>query len=339
MKKNIFFSLLIGCLLFLSTFGYAQDTLVVYTVFDANQTKIYEDAFKQVHPNINLEWVRDSTGPITARLLAEKNNRQADVIWGIAATSLMVLKKQNMLEPYASPDSHNLKANFKDQDRIPSWIGMDAWASAICFNTKEAKKLNLSKPSSWQDLLKPEYKNHIVMPNPNSSGTGYLTVSAWIQTMGEQKAWAYMDDLHKNIGTYLHSGSKPCTETGRGEYPIGISYAYLGVMEKNKGAPLDIILPKEGLGWEMEGAAIMKGTKKLEMAKRLLDFAASKKANELYSHGYSVVAYPGIKPQIPGYPEGEEELLIKNDLLWAAENHDRIVEEWEKRYGQKNAPQ
>jgi len=67
-----------------------------------------------------------------------------------------------------------------------------------------------------------------------------------------------MDGLHKNINTYLHSGSKPCKAAGAGEYPIGISFSYPGVVLKNQGAPLEIILPKEGLGWEMEATAVMR---------------------------------------------------------------------------------
>ena len=64
---------------------------------------------------------------------------------------------------------------------------MDVWAATICFNTVEAEKQGLTKPVSWQDLTKPEYKGKIVMPNPASSGTGFLDVSAWLQTFGEAR--------------------------------------------------------------------------------------------------------------------------------------------------------
>ncbi|MEY2345300.1 ABC transporter substrate-binding protein [Proteus mirabilis] len=76
--------------------------------------------------------------------------------------------------------------------------------------------MGLSKPTSWQDLTKPEYKGKIVMPNPASSGTGFLDVSAWLQIFGEQEGWAYMDKLHQNIGQYVHSGSKPCKMAASG---------------------------------------------------------------------------------------------------------------------------
>jgi iron(III) transport system substrate-binding protein len=176
------------------------------------------------------------------------------------------------------------------------------------------------------------------MPNPNSSGTGYLTVSAWLQLMGEEKGWAYMDGIHKNINTYLHSGSKPCVLAAKGEFAMGISFAYRGVQEKNKGAPIDIILPSEGIGWDMEATAIMKGTPNLDAARALADFAASPAANELYNKSYSVVALPGISRVIKNYPGNEEALLIANDFNWAAANRERILAEWQSRYGSKDAP-
>jgi iron(III) transport system substrate-binding protein len=319
----------------------AKDKLVVYTALEEEQLPVYKQAFEAANPNYEIEWVRDSTGVITARLLAEKDNTQADAIWGLAATSLMVLDGKGMLEGYKPQGYADIKEDFKDKrSDTPTWVGMDAWASAICFNTAEAEKLGLPKPTSWKDLLNPVYKGHIVMPNPGSSGTGFLTVAAWLQVFGEKDGWAYMDQLHQNINTYLHSGSKPCKAAGAGEYPIGISFSYPGVTLKNQGAPLDIILPKEGLGWEMEATAIMKGTKHLEAAKALADFAASADANKLYNGFYQVLARKDVKATLPeNYPADEEKLMISpNDFAGMAAKRQQILDEWQKRYGSKDAP-
>jgi iron(III) transport system substrate-binding protein len=328
----------VAAMLIASGAAMAKTSLVVYTALEDEQLPVFKKAFEAANPDIEIKWVRDSTGPITARLLAEKSNRQADAVWGLAASSLLLLDKEGVLEGYAPAGLDKLKPSFRDAANPPKWVGMDAWASAICFNTVEAKAHNIPEPTSWADLLKPAYAGSIVMPNPASSGTGYLTVSAWLQLMGEEKGWAYMDALNKNMKTYLHSGSKPCVKAGEGEYPMGISFAYRGVLEKNKGAPLDIILPSEGIGWDMEATAVMKGTPNLAAAKKLADFAATKEANMLYNESYSVLAYPDIAKPIANYPPGEEKLMIKNDFAWAAANRERILAEWEKRYGSKNAP-
>lgn len=313
--------------------------LVVYTALEDEQLEVYKQAFESQNPDVSIKWVRDSTGTITARLLAEKDNRQADMIWGLAATSLMLLDSEGMLDVYKPAGFDKVKDAFKDlRADGPTWVGMDAWASAICFNTAEGEKAGLAAPASWEDLLKPEYKGHIVMPNPSSSGTGYLTVSSWIQIMGEDKAWAYMDKLHENINTYLHSGSKPCKAAAAGEYTMGISFAYPGVKLKNEGAPVEVVLPKEGIGWDMEASAIMKGTPNLDAAKKLADFATTVEANKLYNQYYVVVALPDVAQPLENYPAGEEDLMIKNDFAWAAANRERILAEWQKRYGSKDAP-
>src|SRR5437899_12453652 len=75
----------------------AKATLTVYTAVEADDLKKYAARFNEDHPDIEIKWVRDSTGVITAKLLAEKANPQADVIWGLAATILLVLKPEGML--------------------------------------------------------------------------------------------------------------------------------------------------------------------------------------------------------------------------------------------------
>jgi iron(III) transport system substrate-binding protein len=324
------------------TFSAQADTVLkVYTALEEEQLPVYKAAFEKANPGITIEWQRDSTGVITARLLAEKENRQADVVWGLAATSLMLLDKQGMLDGYKPAGFEQIKDEFKDtRSDKPTWVGMDAWASAICFNTVEAAKAGISKPESWADLLKPEYKGHVVMPNPGSSGTGFLSVAGWLQSMGEKGGWDYMDKLHQNINTYLHSGSKPCKAAAAGEYVVGISFAYPGVAQKNQGAPVEVILPKDGIGWDMEATGIMKGTKNMEAAQKLADFAASADANKLYNESYQVLARKDVDAKVPeNYPANEQSLMIKNDFYWAAAHRAEILAEWTKRYNDKDAKQ
>jgi iron(III) transport system substrate-binding protein len=243
-----------------------------------------------------------------------------------------------MLEAYAPKGADQLKPNFVDSDNPPSWVGMDAWAASICFNTIEGQKLGLTAPKSWKDLTKPEYKGHVVMPNPASSGTGYLDVSSWLQLFGDKDGWTYMDGLHQNVAAYTHSGSKPCKMAAAGETVIGISFEFRAAKSKAEGAPIDIIIPEEGIGWDMEASAIVAGTSKEEAAKTLLDWSVSKKANEMYNVGYAVVAMPGVAKPVEHLPADIEARMIKNDFEWAANNRNAILEEWTKRYDSKSEP-
>jgi iron(III) transport system substrate-binding protein len=243
--------------LVVSSGAMAQKTqLLVYTALETDQLKAYEQGFYREVRDVEIRWVRDSTGVITAKLLAEKANPQADVVMGVAASSLALLDQNGMLEPYAPINLDAIMSKYRDPRNPPAWWGMDVYGATVCFNTVEAKKRNIPKPASWQDLLKPAYKGQVVMPNPASSGTGYFDVAAWLTMWGEKGGWGYMDKLHENIAMYTHSGSKPCNMAATGEFVVGISFEYRGHSNKAKGAPIDLVFPKEGLGWDLEAFAI-----------------------------------------------------------------------------------
>jgi len=310
--------------------------LTVYTAVEAEDLKRYAETFNKEHPDITINWVRDSTGIVTAKLLAEKNNPVADVVWGLAGTSLLLLKAEGMLEPYAPAGVEKLDPKFVDSSNPPSWTGMDAWVAAVCYNTVESGKLGLPVPASWKDLTDPVYKDHLIMPNPNSSGTGFLDVSSWLQLFGEEGGWDYMDALHENIARYTHSGSKPCKLAAAGEIPIGISFAFRGARSKEAGAPLEILVPSEGVGWEMEASGIIAGTPNLEAAKTLIDWTITKTAMEMYNTAYAVVGMPGIAKPVKHFPEGLLEGMIENDFEFAANNRKAILTEWQSRYDSKS---
>ena len=141
--RNITAALFASTVMLGASAAFADTELTVYTAIEAEDLQRYAETFNKEHPDIKVNWVRDSTGVVTAKLLAEKNNPQADVIWGLAATSLLVLKTEGMLEPYAPKGLDQLKAEFKDSDNPPSWVGMDAWVASVCYNTVESEKLGL----------------------------------------------------------------------------------------------------------------------------------------------------------------------------------------------------
>ena len=321
---------------FLLAVGAPASALTVYTAVEAEDLKKYAAGFNEDYPDIEIKWVRDSTGIVTAKLLAEKENPRADIIWGLAATSLLIMKSEGMLHPYKPAGVERLDPKFVDKDDPPYWTGMDAWVAAICVNTVEQEKHGFATPTSWNDLTKPEYKGHVAMPNPNSSGTGFLDVSSWLQMFGEEGGWAFMDALHENINHYTHSGSKPCKQAARGEVPIGVSFAFRGAKSKAEGAPIDIIIPSEGIGWDMEATAIVKGTQNMADAQALADWSVTEKANMMYNEGYAVIGISELAKPVEHFPDGINEAMIDNDFEWAANNRERILAEWQSRYDSKS---
>jgi len=243
-----------------------------------------------------------------------------------------------MFEPYAPVGVEKLDPKYVDSQSPPHWIGRAAWASSIIMNTVEAKKLNLPKPASWKDMTKPIYKGHVAMPNPASSGTGYLMVNAWLQMFGEKGAWRFMDALHENIVVYTHSGSKPAKLAAAGEISFGFAQPNKGALMRKKGAPVVVIVPGEGIGWDMEGGAIMKGTPQLKAAKTLMDWNASPNCAKVAAQYNAGVAIPGMEKPIEGYPLEVYKKMIQIDFKQMSENRQRVLDEWLKRYDAKSAP-
>ncbi len=317
----------------------AKTDLLVYTAIEADELAMFKKEFEKDYPDINIKWVRDSTGIVTAKLLAEKANPRADIVWGLAATSLVLLANEGYFQGYAPKGMDKLDQAYIDpSNKPPLWVGQRAWIASICYNTVEAKKYNLPLPSSWKDLTKAVYKGHVIMPNPNSSGTGFLDVSSWLQMWGEKGGWEFMDNLHKNIARYTHSGSTPCKLAAAGEIPIGVSFAYRGAKSKSKGAPLEIVAPAEGVGWDLESFGIVRNTKNLAAARALADWSVTLKANKIYNQEYAVVAMPGVAKPVKNFPPKILDKMIKNDFAWAAKNRIRILKEWQKRYDAKSEP-
>jgi iron(III) transport system substrate-binding protein len=176
------------------------------------------------------------------------------------------------------------------------------------------------------------------MPSPLSSGTAFLAVNGWITAFGEEGGWKYMDALHENISQYGHSGSAPCRQAAAGETVIGISYSTPGVKAINEGAPIKIILPEEGLGWEIEATAIIKGARNMDDARKLADWVSSREAAQISSKFLPITAYDDISQLPENYPEGERERLLKMDFASLAANREAVMAEWQKRYGTKVPP-
>ena len=126
-------------------------------------------------------------------------------------------------------------------------------------NTEVLEKHGLEAPKTYEDLLKPEYKNLIAMPDPKSSGTGYFFYKNWVNTMGEDEALAYVDKLHDNLKQFTESGSGPIKMLTQGEVAVGLGMTFQAVSEINEGQPFEIIYPPTGSPYSLTGTALIDG--------------------------------------------------------------------------------
>jgi len=301
----------------------AAERLAVYTTLDEPLARAALAAFEE-DTGIGVDWVRLSGGECVARLIAEKENPQISIWYGGVGLDHIVAKDKGLTMAYESPNAVNIPDNFKDEDHY--WTGI--YAGPLCFvsNTDRLKELGLEAPTSWADLIKPEYEGHLQVANPGTSGTSYNVLATVVQILGEDEAFEYLKKLDKNIFQYTRSGSKPGKNAAIGEIPIGIGYAHDQVKLIAQGYPLIITFPSEGTGYEIASISLIKGGPQTELAKKLYDWALTERAAEIYASVY-VCPFVDVELKEGAIPISKVK-TINQDNKWAGENKDRLVARW-----------
>jgi len=307
--------------------------ITVYSSLEDDEIADFLKAANKDLPDITINVLRLSTGDLGARILAEKKNPKHDVIWGWAATNMINPQIMEMLEAYKAKGSDKLASKFKDAGN--KWFAATGYMAAFCVNTDRLAKKGLPMPTSWEDLLNPVYKGELIMPNPNSSGTGYLQIASILQSRGEDKGWEYLEALDPNMGQYIKSGSKPCKLTRSGEYSVGASFAFIAMKSIKEGYPLKMVIPSEGSGFELEASALMASSKNKADAKKFLDWTLSPAAAKLYAKFKAIITIPGIEPspeaQAAGLPADVSTVLFDLDFAESAKNRSRILKTWREK--------
>ena len=336
MKKVVVLLTCLAMVLTLAGTAVAKETVVVYTSLENEEIVDYLELAKKELPDLEIQAIRLSTGELGARMLAEKDNPQADCIWGWAVTNMSEFVPKGMLKPYKPKGADKIPAEFKDPN--DHWVAIDLYAAALVPNTKVLEQKSLPMPKGWNDLLNPAYKDMLIMPNPASSGTGFLQVASLLvlldpdykkKPVEQNKAWDFLKELDKNMGQYIKSGSKPAKLTAAGEYAIGCSFAFVYSSLKKKGFPVALVMPEEGAGYELEANALLKGAKHEAAAKKFLDWAISTSAMKQYAKFKLGVTYPGIAGP-KDLPSLDTIKLAPMDFPWQSENRTKILETWQK---------
>jgi len=317
-------------MIFLSAIGMAAEKVTVYTSLETDETVKYLEIARKDLPDLEINIIRLSTGELGARMKAEKNNPQADCIWGWAVTNMEQFIPEGMLEPYKPKGVEKLDKRFVHPKDY--YTGIDYYIAAFCVNTKVLQEKGLPMPKGWNDLLNPKFKGLIAMPNPVASGTGFLQIASLLQMYGakegKEDGWEFLKKLDKNIGEYIKSGSRPAKMTAQGEFAVGASFDFPVAQQKKEGFPVEVVFPVEGAGYEVEANALLKGAKNPNAAKIFLDWAISTNAMKGYSEFKLGVTLPGI-PTRPDLPKLSEIKLYPMDFAWQAKNRDEILKKWE----------
>jgi iron(III) transport system substrate-binding protein len=319
MRKRIILMALV-LVLALSLNAAAQDYITAYTTLDEPLAREVFNTYEE-KTGVTVEWVRLSTGEAVSRMMAEAGNPQVDIWVGGVGLGHIQAKEEGLTIPFKAENAQYVGEKFKDKDNY--WTGI--YAGPLCFvsNTNRLEELGLEAPTSWTDLIKPEYENQVQVANPGTSGTSYNVLATMIQLMGEDEGFEYMKKLDQSIVQYTRSGSAPGRNAAIGEVPIGIGYAHDQVKLKSEGYPLEITFPEEGTGYEIASISLVKD---FDLAKDLYNWLLSEEAAEIYASVY-VVPFRDVELMEGAVPISQVNTIDQDDI-WAGQNKERLVEKW-----------
>ena len=171
--------------------------------------------------------------------------------------------------------AHLTKDIYKDPNGY--WYGIYTGILGFMVNKDELARKGLEAPKTWDDLLKPEYKDLIWLSNYNTAGTAKLVVNTMLQMKGHDEGIQYLVNLDKNIQVYTKSGSGPSKNVGIGECTIGIGFLHDGITQivDNGYENIQLIIPEDGTSCEIGPVAIFKGAKHVNAARLFVEFALS----------------------------------------------------------------
>ncbi len=317
----------------LSGVAQAKGRLVVYcsatNAFCEEETKAFGEKY-----DVQTSFIRNGSGSTLAKVEAEKRNPQADVWYGGTLDPQSQAGEMDLLQPYVSPELANIMPQFRDPAKRKGNYSSAVYIGILGFgvNTERLKEKNLPVPQCWKDLINPIYKGEIQIADPQSSGTAYTALATFSQLWGEDQAFDYLKKLNANVSQYTKSGIAPARNAARGESAIGIGFLHDYSQEKENGAPLQLVSPCEGTGYEVGGVSILKNARNLENAKLFVDWALSKEAQELsWKKGQSYQILTNTKAEASPLSLKLEELKLINydmDKYGAEDVRKALITKW-----------
>lgn len=286
----------------------AQDVsgkLVLYTSqpnADAQQTV---DAFKAIYPDIEVDWIRDGTTKVMAKLRAEfeAGAPQPDVLLIADMVTMEGLKAEGRLMKHTGADVSAYDPAIMDADR--AYFSTKLITTGIVYNTAAPMK-----PTSYKDLLSPEAKNKIAMPSPLTSGAATIHMAAL--TSHSDLGWDFYEGLAEQGANPKGGNGGTYKAVAGGEKLYGFVVDFLPIRNKQDGAPVEFVFPDEGVSAVTEPIAILSTAQNPAAAKAFVDFLLSPEGQQLAADQGYLPAHPDITPP-KGFPPRDQIELMAFD--------------------------
>ncbi len=320
--------------------AHAQGALTLYCAVQEEWCRAMTTAFEK-ETGIKVSMTRKSSGEIYAQVKAEASNPRGDIWWGGTGDPHLQAAEEGLTQEYEMAKMAELYpwalSVWKSSGK--KTIGVYSGALGFGYNTKTLASKKLPEPKCWADLLKPEFKDEVQVADPNSSGTSYTLLATIVQLMGEDKGFAYMKGLHKNINQYTKSGAAPAKAVSLGESAVGITFMHDMVAVAAENPDVKVVAPCEGTGYEIGSMSIIKGAKNLDSAKKFYDWAQTPGPQALGAQNKQLQLPSNVASPLPkNSPKFADIKLIEYDFTkyGSSAERKRLLSKWDNEV--KNLP-
>lgn len=299
-----------------------NNRVVIYSSCEEYRNAHFRQRLNEQFPDYDIIIEYMPTGNSAVKLQAEGLNTPCDIVLDMEYGYLP------MLEPILADLTGYDQSVFTEDMRSPSgkWLPMYRNGGAVIVNPAVLAQYGLDEPASYEDLLDEQYFGFISMPNPKSSGTGYMFLKSLVNAWGEDAAFDYFYDLGENILQFTSSGSGPVNALIQGEAAVGLGMTGQAVIANAQGAGLKILYFEEGSPCSLYGYAMIEGKQHRTCVQEVFDFFYTTLVDEDKALFYPEQIYLDKTFTIPGYPTDIPYADMSGD---SSEEKLRLLDNWE----------
>ena len=294
-----------------------KEYILIYTSVEGYVIEDMNERLREAFPDYDIVIEYVSTGSHAAKLLIEGANSECDITYDLEYAYMEQLAQAGAL---ADLSAYDTSIYMDDTVVSKNYLVQCRVGGSIILNTEVLQEKGLAEPTSYADLLKPEYKGLVSMANPKSSGTGYMFYKSLVNAWGEEKAVQYFDDLTPNILQYTSSGSGPVNALLQKEVAIGFGMTSQAVTQINEGAKLKIVFFEEGSPYTMYGQSMIAGKDQRESVKAVFDFLVNTYSYELNEKFFPEQMFKDKVFSLENYPQNIVYSDMSNNTIAAKEH-------------------
>lgn len=267
MKKTRIIMIMLLIVVLMTGCSSKKEKVVIYTSMDEVRNQDLKEMAKEKFPELNVVVQYMATGNSAAKIKNEKEKIEADIILDLETAHMV-----DVADNFADLSNFDTSIYLDGVNTANNYLTWVKYTMNLIIDNEYFKDNNLAIPKTYNDLLKPEYKDLIAMPDPKTSGTGYAFFLNAVNIMGEEEAVSYFKKLKNNLREFTTSGSGPTNLLKQKEIAIALGMTAQGVQAINEGYDFSIVELDTGSPYNTTSFGIVKGKENNENVKEVFEW-------------------------------------------------------------------